>query len=193
MTMVAAGIADTLDSGVLRDVGYLTAATCAGVRYSLEQRVREPRPLASWPVYWLLSALLLAFLGLSRATSFGGLVADLGRQQARSEGWYDARRTVQAVAVVAVAAVWLIGVIVAVWRVPPRRRRYLPSVIAISALAAFAAVRVVSLHHIDTILYRRGIGDVRFVAIIETALLLLTIAAIVFIPRLVVVRGARSQ
>lgn len=184
MTMVAAGIADVLDSGSLRVVGYLAVGTVAMIRFGLEQRVAKPRPPASWPFYWLLSALLLFFLGLSRATSLGGLIADLGRDQARSEGWYDARRTVQAFTVIAVIAVWFIGVVVAVWRVPPRRRRYLPSVVSISTLVAFAAVRMVSLHHIDTLLYRRGVGHVRFVAVIELMLLAATFAMIVLVPRL---------
>jgi hypothetical protein len=180
-----ANVVEFFDSGVTRDLGYLMAAALAGVRFGLEHRGLRPRPVSSWPVYWMLSAILLTFLGLSRATRVGGLIADVGRNQARSEGWYDARRTLQAAVVVVIAATWLIGVVIAVWRVPPRRRRYLPSVIMISALVAFAFVRVVSLHHIDALLYRRDVGGVRFVAVIELGLLAMTITTIVLVPRLV--------
>lgn len=182
--MVATVISDVVDSGMLRAVGYLLAGTLAVVRYWWERRVPPPRPIASWPPYWLVSALLLYFVGVSRATDLTGAIADLGRAQARSDGWYDARRTAQAVAVLIVATVWAVGVVVAIWRVPPRRRRYLPSVISISTLMAFGAVRLVSLHHIDTILYHRELGDVRYVAFIELALLAATSATIVLAPRL---------
>ena len=182
--MLTGIVVDVIDSGTTRAVGYLVVAALAGIRFVLERRAPRPRPAASWPTYWVLSALLLAFLGLSRATSLGGLIAEVGREQARTEGWYDARRTFQAAAATIVTSVWLIGVVVAIWRVPPRRRRYLPSVVTISALVAFAAIRVVSLHHIDTLIYRRGIGGIRFVAVIELGLLAATFLAVVLVPRL---------
>lgn len=182
--MHVATVAEVFDSNELRAVGYLAAASVAMIRFLIEQRAPEPRPTASWPVYWLLSAVLLALLGLGRATSLAGLISDYGRDQANAEGWYDARRTIQAIVVLAVGAAWLIGVVVAVWRVPPRRRRFLPSIITISALVAFAAIRLISLHQVDSVLYHHAVGGVRFVAVFELLLLLVTIATIALAPRL---------
>ena len=163
-------MSDLLDSSTTRVVVYAIAALLAvwwGIR---EQRALSRRQVDWWPRYWFISALLLAVLAVARASALGDVLGDLGRDQARSSGWYDARRTVQAVAVVSVAAVWAVGVFAAILRVPPRRRRYLPHVVALSAIIAFAAVRLVSLHHVDALLYRRDIASVRVVAILELAL-----------------------
>jgi hypothetical protein len=62
---------------------------------------------------------------------------------------------------------------------PPRRRRYLAHIVALSAIIAFAAIRLVSLHQVDSVLYRRDIGGVRIVSIVE--LLMLVAATVVMI------------
>lgn len=174
---------DILDSGSLRVLGYVIAAALAlwwGVR---ERQSADAHREDWWPTYWFVSAALLIVMGLARAGGLGDLVGELGREQARSSGWYDTRRTAQAVAVVAVSIGWVVAVVVAILRVPPRRRRYLPHVIGLSGIVAFAAVRIVSLHHVDTLLYRRDVAGVRFVAMIEITLLLVTIGA-TFLARL---------
>lgn len=162
---------DVVDSSALRVVAYAGAALLAAVWGVREHRTMASRELDWWPRYWFMSSLLLVVLAAARASALGDLIGELGRDQARTSGWYDIRRTVQAAAVVVVAAVWTAGVFVAVIRVPPRRRRYLPHVIALSAIVAFAAIRLVSLHQVDTVLYRRELGDVRVVAIVELALI----------------------
>ena len=169
-----ATVIDVLDSGSLRVGAYGAVALLAvwwGVR---ERRWVAARTLEWWPTYWFLSAALLVTMGVARAGALGDLVSEIGREQARSSGWYETRRTLQVIAVVVVAVVWAIGVIVAIWRVPPRRRRYLPHVVALSTVIAFAAVRIVSLHHIDVVLYRRDLGGIRIVAIVELTLLAIT-------------------
>jgi hypothetical protein len=172
-------MAEFIDSGALRVATYGVVALLAAW-----WGVRERREIAAtgvdwWPFYWFLSASLLVVMGIGRVV--GDLVADFGRDQARSGGWYEARRALQAV-VIAVALVWFVGVAVAVLRVPPRRRRYLPHIVALSTLIAFAAIRLVSLHQVDTVLYRRDVAGVRIVAIADlfmlaaTALVMITTA-----------------
>jgi hypothetical protein len=163
---------DLLNSNALRVVAYGLVALLAG-----SWGVRERRSIAMhnaewWPFYWFMSTALLAVIGAGRA--FGDLISEIGREQARSNGWYDTRRTVQAAFVIAVVVVWLLGVVIAVLRVPPRRRRYLPHVILLSTIIAFAAIRLVSLHQIDTVLYRRDVAGVRIVALVELSLLVAT-------------------
>lgn len=164
-------IIDLLDSGWLRVGGYAAAAALAALWGRRERVGLASRDVDWWPTYWMMSALLLVIMGASRAGGLGDLVGEFGREQARSGGWYETRRAAQAIAVVGVSLAWLAGVIVAIWRVPPRRRRYLPHVVALSTVLAFAAIRIVSLHQIDTVLYRRDIGGVRIVAITELTLL----------------------
>lgn len=172
-------MAEFLDSNALRVVAYGVVALLAawwGVR---ERRTIAARHVDWWPFYWFLSAALLVVMGAGRVGGLGDLVSDFGREQARSGGWYDTRRTMQAAAVITVAVVWLIGVAVAILRVPPRRRRYLPHVVVLSTIIAFAAIRLVSLHQVDSVLYRRDFAGVRIVSIAE--LFMLTAATVVMI------------
>lgn len=163
-------ISDWVDSNWLRVAAYGVAAAA-----SLHAGVRDlrRRPTASsrdiWPTFWFLTAALLAAMAVGRAADLGGLVSEIGRREAREEGWYEIRRGYQAAAVATIGAIWLVAVTVAVWRVPERRRRYLPPALVVLTLICFAGIRVVSLHHVDVLLYDRPILGVRIVAIVELA------------------------
>lgn len=169
-------MSDTLDAAWLRDAAYLVVGLVAAVWAVREHRSPDRRARDWWPAYWWISAAFLVAMAGARIGSLEDVVADFGRERARSGGWYDDRRNLQGTVIGAIAMAWLIGVFVAVWRVPPRRRRYLPHALGISTLMAFAAIRMVSFHYVDAVLYRRGIAGVRFVAIIELGLLAATAA-----------------
>jgi hypothetical protein len=160
---------DVLDSSALRVAAYGLVALLAFVWGVRERRWCATHFIDWWPFYWFMSALLLVTMGIGRAGALGGVLSEIGREQARSSGWYDIRRTIQAAAVIAVGIVWLIGVTIAVLR--PHRGRYLPHVILMSAAIAFAAIRLVSLHHIDGLLYRRDVAGVRVAAVLDLAML----------------------
>ena len=81
------------------------------------------------------------------------ILTDIGRDRARAGGWYDVRRSLQAWVIGSVAAVWAVTVAVAVWRVPERRRRYLPTAIVVFTLVCFVGVRLISLHQVDALLH----------------------------------------
>lgn len=159
-------MAEVLDSNACRVLAYVVASVVCVLLGWRERVQRRDERRDLWPTFWFLSAALLLVLAVGRV-GLGDLLSDLGRRTAREEGWYQTRRTFQAAVVGSVAAVWGIAVIVAIWRVPERRRRYLPAAVVLSGLVCFAAIRLVSLHHVDTLLYRRDIADVRIVAIVE--------------------------
>lgn len=178
-----------LDSSGIRVVGYLVVAGVAVCSYRSERRaLADQRPSDStttdrWPTYWLLTAVVLVAMALGRAEAVGDVVAELGRERAREGGWYESRRELQAAAIDSIAVAWLLTVFVAIWRVPPRRRRYLPNVVAVSSLVAFAAARMISLHQIDAVLDRRDLGGVRIVTITELGLLALSVVTIALADR----------
>lgn len=137
-----------------------------------------------WPTFWFSTGGLLLAMAVGRASNISSLLADLGREQARSGGWYDVRRSLQAWVIAAVAAVWAVTVVVAIWRVPERRRRYLPTAIVVFTLVCFVGIRLISLHQVDALLHDRDLGGVTVGAVIEVGLLMLVIAVIAWrIPR----------
>ena len=135
-----------------------------------------------WPAFWFVTAALLSVMGLGLGLDVDELVTGLGRSRARSGGWYSVRRFVQVAMVLAVTAIWIAVAYVAIGRVMERRRRYLAPTLLISGLAVFAAVRFVSLHSIDTVLYRRSIATVRVAAVVELGLIALLIVTTCWHP-----------
>lgn len=71
----------------------------------------------------------------------------------------DARRGFRAIPVAAIVVGWATAVLVAVWRVAERRRRYLPAIVVVMAIVAFAAIPFSS--YVYQILYNRPIYGIR--------------------------------
>ncbi len=80
-----------LDTGWLRLVGYLAAALTAVIAGWREHKHTNVEP-DLWPSFWFLTAGLFAAMAVGRATDLGYLATQLGRSQARSQGWYVNRR-----------------------------------------------------------------------------------------------------
>ena len=137
---------------------------------------------AFWPAFWLLTAGVFAIMAVGRATDLSDLITRLGRDQAYACGWYEHRRRIQAAAIVVVGAAWIVTVAVAVWRVPARRRRYLPAFIAQFTLVCFVGVRMVSLHQVDSLMYRREIARAQVGTLVELALLAIAVALTAWPP-----------
>ena len=114
-------------------------------------------------------------MAVGRASNISDLVTELGRERARSGGWYDVRRSLQAWVIGAVAAGWAVTVAIAVWRVPERRRRYLPTAIVVFTLVCFVGIRLISLHQVDALLHNRDIRGVTIGAAVEVGLLLVVV------------------
>ena len=178
---MGAHIAQLLDSGRTRDAAYAIVVAVMFVQFARERRRLDDvhrtagASDALWPRYWAITAVLLIAMLLGRAW-LADAVTEFGREQARERDWYDLRRRFQIVAVVAVVASWSVGTLVAVVRFPPRRRRYLPNLVVTSTLVTLAGLRLVSLHQVDTVLYRTHVGGVRIIAPLELALLALAAA-----------------
>lgn len=128
-----------------------------------------------WPSFWFATGVLLFVMAAGRAGNVSDLLTDIGREQARSGGWYEVRRSFQVWVIGAVATGWVVAVAVAVWRVPERRRRYLPTAVAVFTLICYVGVRLISLHQVDALLHNREVRGVTVGAVVETGLLLVVI------------------
>lgn len=160
-----------MSSHWLRVIGYVVLVGLTFVARRRE-RSRASEVDGVWPPFWLLTAGFLAVMAIGRAGDIGSLLSDLGRGRAVDSGWYETRRPLQAAVVAGLGIGWFVTVSVACWRTPERRRRYLPMGLVVITLAAFAAIRVVSLHQVDALLHRREIADVWVGTIIEMTLLI---------------------
>jgi hypothetical protein len=118
---------------------------------------------------WALTALLFVGLAVGSATDLGRDITSLGRHEAFSGGWYEARRKVQALAILGLGAGWLVGVAAIVRRYPRGRRRFLPPAMIGSAVVAYVGIRLVSLHQVDGLLYRRAVAGVEVGTWLELA------------------------
>jgi hypothetical protein len=169
------------DSNTIRVAGYVVVTLLMLIARRRERR-RVGDADGVWPAFWILTGAFLLAMAVGRAVDAGDLVSSLGRSAAEERGWYTSRRPVQAAVVGSVGAVWFVVVAVALWRTPERRRRYLPVGLMVVTLAAFAAVRVVSLHQVDSLLYRTEVAGVRFATLTELVLLGLAALATLWCP-----------
>ena len=165
-----------LDSTAFAVVLYALAGTTAIVLGIVERQRGSASDPRLWPTFWFATGVLLLIMAAGRASNASDLLTELGRERARSGGWYDVRRSLQAWVIGAVAAVWAVTVAIAVWRVPERRRRYLPTAIVVFTLVCFIGIRLISLHQVDALLHNRDVRGVTVGAAIEVGLLLLVLA-----------------
>jgi hypothetical protein len=164
-----------LDSSPSR-AGILAVAAIAAALVGIRE-VRMLRTLPNggtrsrlWPQFWFMTSVLVVLIALGRVLGVGDLVSEAGRQESRAAGWYDSRRPVQAAAVGLVAVVWLVTVAWTIVRFPARRSRFIAPSVVVTTMLCFVAVRLVSLHHVDTVLYRTDIAGARVVAYVDVAL-----------------------
>jgi drug/metabolite transporter (DMT)-like permease len=173
------GVRGWLDSNSLRIAGYSVAAAGALFVGCRELRRRRVEP-DLWPTFWFVTAGLLVVMAIGHLVELGGLASQLGRREAVSEGWYEQRRKLQAIAVASLTALWLVIVLVVSRWVRERRRRYHAMTLIILSLVFFTGVRVVSLHQVDDVLYHREVFGVKIGTAIEVLGLAITITTILW-------------
>jgi hypothetical protein len=171
-----------LGSNWLRVVAYAVAAAAA-LLAGLRDRRRAEVEDGVWPTFWFVTAGLFLLVVLARATDLGGWATALGRDEAVAHGWYSHRRKVQALVVGSIGAGWFFTVVAALLRFPVRRRRYLPGAIVVFTLMCLAGIRLVSLHQIDAVLYRRSIAGVKVGALMELVGVFIAVAVTFWRPR----------
>ena len=167
----------------LRLAAYLLAALATFYVGWRERAVPvSERRDGEWPVFMFLTTAVLLVMAVGVSGHLDDWIADIGRQRARADGWYDRRRELQAVVVGAVGAIWFVVTAVAIWRVPERRRRYLPLALVVFTTMCFAGVRLVSLHQIDVALHQRRVLGAEIGFVIETSLLALVMVTTCWHP-----------
>jgi hypothetical protein len=165
---------------VLRAALYAIACG-ACVMVGLDERRTPRRATRGYhPTFWFVAAGLLLVLAVGRL-GFADRAVTAVRRLARTEGWYDGRRLVQVVALATMAVAGVLA-LAALVRWLPNRRRYLLPAGVLCALCCFGAVRAVSLHQVDTLIYGTSVSGIRLSAVIEAAGALAVVASTCWFP-----------
>lgn len=165
------------DDEWLRSAAYLMTAVACVVAARFDRGAS-----GHWAPFWPVTAALFVAMTIGRTGQLAEWATEVARQRAYDDGWYPTRRRLQAAVAVAVGVLWAITVAAAIWRVPARRRHYLSIVVASLSAVAFVALRVVSLHQIDTVLHRREVEGLRVGTLAEYTINATTLGAVAWVP-----------
>lgn len=108
--------------------------------------------------FWLIIACVMFLLAVCKALGLPELVTELGRDLARSEGWYVRRRPLQVVGIGALVTVCVLAGLIGARAVRRVGRRGLPAMIAAFVLLVYVSVQAISLHQLDRALALTHLG-----------------------------------
>lgn len=153
------GIGDPTVMGWVTVCGYgataLLALRCA-------RRASQPTEFG----FWAIAAGALLLLGVNKQLDLQSLATQIGRDLALAQGWYGARRLVQAAFIGALVA---LGAAAGAWLLWLTRRMHVATQLGgagLVLLVVFVVIRGVSFHHVDDILGSR-IEGIRYNWLLE--------------------------
>lgn len=111
---------------------------------------RQTTGEARW--FWSLLIAIMLALGINKQLDLQSLLTQLARENARNYDWYEARRAVQAVFLVALGVGSCILLIVLAIVLRHHGRAVALAVFGIAWLTVFVVGRAASFHHIDRML-----------------------------------------
>jgi hypothetical protein len=134
---------------------------------------------------WRGVGLVMAVLCLNKQLDLQSLFTDIGRTLATRWGWYDERRTIQLLFVIAAAAAGTAMVIYIASKTRSILRERKLLLFGLAFLLTFIVIRAASFHHVATVLAAEVLG-VRVNGILElTGILMIALSAArsIFRPR----------
>jgi len=162
-------MAALLNDKTLRVAAYWLAAALA-LGAALTSRNTTRRSGWAVPGFWFAAAAIIALLAVSRQVDLASQIASTGRQVFRTEGWYPDRRPIQEATVFAVlSGAAIVGAAGVALMTARRYAQIVPGFVTLLGLGTFLAVRAISLHDIDGLLYRRSLWHVQVNALAELA------------------------
>ncbi len=125
--------------------------------------------------FWLSLCVLLILMAINKELDLQSLLTTAGRCLAFEQGWYDARRGVQAAFILALAAAAGLGGAAVLWLMRHSLRRLWLVLTGLGLLVLFVLMRASSFHHMDVFIDTTLMG-LRMNWIIEMGALGLIIA-----------------
>jgi hypothetical protein len=151
------GIGDPTPMGWFIAFAYLAAATACAIVWAAERKTNR-RGQTSSPLFWLVLTVSLLFLGINKQLDLQTLLNDVGRRMARSEGWYDQRRSYQILFIAAVSIAGLLAVGGFSWLARKQSKRNFVALLGTVFLYVFVLIRASSIHHVDMMLHWQFLG-----------------------------------
>ncbi len=172
---MTATLAKLLEAQPLRDISYVAAAiACLLVGLFLEQRPgKDTRAQAN---FWLGLTTLLLVLAAMKVIGVQDAVLHRVREFAWDDGWYSSRRPLQAKIIGAILVAVGIFLAIVLYKLHSLRGSLGAPVIAVTFLLTFILIRAISLHQVDSLIYRSDFAGVQVSAIAELSLVLLVLA-----------------
>lgn len=143
-----ASLADASASDWITVAAYLLAAVIAWRAARAAGHVGQGRER----LFWLVTTVLLVFLGINELFDFQMVVTAVGKALAVEQGWYEDRRLYQFEFVLGLTAVALAAGGAALWLTRGADRSLRWALLGLVFIGAFVLIRAASFHHVDRLL-----------------------------------------
>ena len=146
------GIGDPTVGGWVTVAAYFAASLACFLMH------RRSRSVAVASGIWGVLSLALLFLAINKQLDLQTLLTVAGRSVAKSQGWYEQRRSVQSafIASLGAAGFLCVGAVAYALRRAPRSAWL--ALCGLMFLGGFVLIRAASFHHVDSLLGFRLVG-----------------------------------
>ena len=128
--------------------------------------------------FWLYVALILLFLGINKQLDLQSLLTAIGRYSAHRDGWYENRRFISTVVIVAILSILSIAMMLFIHRMKPILKTNLPAIIGLCFLLLFVIIRATSFHHMGLLVSKKIWGIRMYLALEQIGILAIIFSAI---------------
>tara|TARA_R110001592_G_scaffold10778_1_gene54967 strand:- start:863 stop:1543 length:681 start_codon:yes stop_codon:yes gene_type:complete len=146
------GIGDPTLSGWLVTAGYFLAGMCCLWAAWRSRLLPGSRQSARAVAFWMACSLAMLFLCINKQLDLQTLFTQIGRDMAKSEGWYDGRRVVQSWFIGAMIAIGIGVTLFSFWFVRGTQSSAYLGLVGLIFTGCFVVIRASSFHHVDSFL-----------------------------------------
>jgi hypothetical protein len=151
------GIGDPTFMGWFTVAAYLAAAILSGACALRRRKLDRPRGIRRHAAIWWGLATLLFLLGINKQLDLQSWFTELGRDLAKTQGWYEQRAVVQKVFIASIAAGGGLLLLLTAWIMRKDWRQHRLALIGVICLVTFVVIRAASFHKVD--LFLQGVPN----------------------------------
>ncbi len=158
------GIGDPTPVGWITVFAYFGAALLAYRALRLHWAAPPSKERRLLLAFWATVLCAMVLLGVNKQLDLQTWLTEIGRDLAKSEGWYRRRQAVQIAFIGAISLMGIAGLLEATLVLRSVFRRIAGALLGLGFLVTFVIVRAASFHHIDALL---GYGTIRLNWVLE--------------------------